>query len=188
LHAALRLGVPLPTVLIVDNHAALSGHGRKSIPKAAILRDSSAGRNQLRKKRPMRLQPFHRFSSRSAEVYPRDAILTHGLAPKLPSKAVERARVLRYQLLRPAVRANYRRCVAMPDPQNFLDNLTNLRLVMSVSLEYLQANRDQFLKSAAGQQVRQAERSISNIRALAEQLEQEFRALETSAAQQRRPM
>ena len=75
----------------------------------------------------------------------------------------------------------------MPDPQNFLDNLTNLRLVMSVSLEYLQANRDQFLKTAAGQQVRQAERTISNIRSLAEQLEQEFRALETSAMQQRRP-
>jgi hypothetical protein len=75
----------------------------------------------------------------------------------------------------------------MPDPQNFLDNLTNLRLVMSVSLEYLQANRDQFLKAAAGQQVRQAERTISNIRSLAEQLEQEFRALETSAMQQRRP-
>ena len=76
----------------------------------------------------------------------------------------------------------------MPDPQNFLDNLANLRLVMSVSLEYLQANRDQFLKSAAGQQVRQAERTISNVRALAEQLDQEFRALETSSAQQRRPM
>jgi hypothetical protein len=75
----------------------------------------------------------------------------------------------------------------MPDPQNFLDNLTNLRLVMSVSLEYLQTNRDQFLKTAAGQQVRQAERTISNIRSLAEQLEQEFRALETSAMQQRRP-
>jgi hypothetical protein len=76
----------------------------------------------------------------------------------------------------------------MPDPQNFLDNLTNLRLVMSVSLEYLQANREQFLKTAAGQQVRQAERTISNIRSLAEQLEQEFRALQTSAMQQRRPM
>lgn len=75
----------------------------------------------------------------------------------------------------------------MPDPQNFLDNLSNLRLVMSVSLEYVQANREQFLKSAAGQQVRQAERSISNIRSLAEQLEQEFRALETAATQQRRP-
>ena len=76
----------------------------------------------------------------------------------------------------------------MPDPHNFLDNLTNLRLVMSVSLEYLQANRDQFLKAAAGQQVRQAERTISNIRSLAEQLEQEFRALESSAMQQRPPM
>lgn len=76
----------------------------------------------------------------------------------------------------------------MPDPQNFLDNLTNLRLVMSVSLEYLQTNRDQFLKTAAGQQVRQAERTISNIRSLAEQLEQEFHALETSATQQRPPM
>jgi hypothetical protein len=76
----------------------------------------------------------------------------------------------------------------MPDPQNFLDNLTNLRLVMSVSLEYLQANRDEFLKTAAGQQVRQAEKSISSIRSLAEQLEQGFRALETSAMQQRRPI
>ena len=76
----------------------------------------------------------------------------------------------------------------MPAPQNFLDNLANLRLVMSVSFEYLQANRDHFLKTASGQQVRQAERFISNIRSLAEQLEQELRALETSATQHRRPM
>jgi hypothetical protein len=76
----------------------------------------------------------------------------------------------------------------MPAPQNFLDNLANLRLVMSVSLEYLQAHRDQFLKTAASQQVRQAERFISNIRSLAEQLEQELRALETSATKQRHPM
>jgi hypothetical protein len=76
----------------------------------------------------------------------------------------------------------------MPDPQNFLDNLSNLRLVMSVSLEYIQTNREQFLKSAVGQQVRQAERSINNIRSLAEQLEQEFRALETAAMQKRRLM
>jgi hypothetical protein len=75
----------------------------------------------------------------------------------------------------------------MPDPQSFLDNLANLRLVMSVSLEYLQANREQFLKSAAGQQVRQAERSISNIRSLAEQLEQEFRDMENSPSRQHRP-
>jgi hypothetical protein len=74
----------------------------------------------------------------------------------------------------------------MPDPQSFLDNLANLRLVMSVALEHIQTHRDEFLKSATGQQVREAERSINNIRTLAEQLENEFHVLETLVKQQRR--
>jgi hypothetical protein len=74
----------------------------------------------------------------------------------------------------------------MPDPQSFLDNLANLRLVMSVALEHIETNRDEFLKSATGQQVREAERSINNIRTLAEELENEFHVLETLVKQQRR--
>ena len=76
----------------------------------------------------------------------------------------------------------------MPDSHSFLDNLANLRLVMSVALEHIQAHREQFLKAASGPQVRQAERSISNIRGLAEQLENEFRILDDLVAQKRRLM
>jgi len=74
----------------------------------------------------------------------------------------------------------------MADPQSFLDNLKNFRLVMSVALEHAQENRDQFLKSATGEQLRQAEIAISKIRSLAELLEKEFQVLETSAIQKRR--
>ena len=74
----------------------------------------------------------------------------------------------------------------MADPQSFLDNLKNFRLVMSVALEHAQENRDQFLKSATGEQLRQAEIAISKIRSLAELLEKEFQVLETSAIQRRR--
>jgi hypothetical protein len=49
----------------------------------------------------------------------------------------------------------------MAGPQNYIDNLENLRLVMSVALEHTQKNRDQFLKNSTGEQVRQAERLIS---------------------------
>jgi hypothetical protein len=66
----------------------------------------------------------------------------------------------------------------MADPKSFLDNLKNLRLVMSVALEHAQENRNQFVKNATGNQVRQLERSISQIRTLAEQLEKEFNTLE----------
>ena len=76
----------------------------------------------------------------------------------------------------------------MPAPQSFLDNLANLRLVMSVALEHIQTHREKFLKIASGQQVRQAERSINTIRSLAEQLEKEFRILENLVTQQRRLM
>ncbi len=74
----------------------------------------------------------------------------------------------------------------MAGPQSFLDNLKNFRLVMSVALEHAQENRDQFLKSATGEQLRQAEIAISKIRSLAELLEKEFQVLETSAIQKRR--
>jgi hypothetical protein len=48
----------------------------------------------------------------------------------------------------------------MSYPQNFLDNLENLRLATSIALEHVQDNRDQFANSATGVQVRQAEKSI----------------------------
>ena len=76
----------------------------------------------------------------------------------------------------------------MADPESFLDNLKNLRLVMSVALEHTQQNRDHFLKSATREQVRQAEISISKVRSLAEQLEQEFKVLETFAIQKRQQL
>jgi hypothetical protein len=62
--------------------------------------------------------------------------------------------------------------------QNFLDNLENLRLVTSVSLEHLQYNFHEFAKSATGAQVRQADKAICCIRALHGQLEKEFIILE----------
>ena len=76
----------------------------------------------------------------------------------------------------------------MEAPRSFLDNLANLRLVLSVALEYFQANRDQFLKRTSGEQVRQLETLISKIRSLGEELEKEFNTLETSLSQQRRLM
>jgi hypothetical protein len=76
----------------------------------------------------------------------------------------------------------------MEVPRSFLDNLANLRLVLSVALEYFQANREQFLKRTSGEQTRQAETLISKIRSLAEELEKEFKILEASLSQQRRLM
>ena len=66
----------------------------------------------------------------------------------------------------------------MLDLQNFLDNLENLRLVTAVVLEQVQDNRDEFAKSATGVQVRQAEKSICQVRVLVVQLEREFTILE----------
>jgi hypothetical protein len=76
----------------------------------------------------------------------------------------------------------------MTVPRRFVDNLANLRLVMSVALEYFQANREQFLKTTPGEQRRQAETLISKVRGLSEELEKEFKLLESSPAQQRRLM
>ena len=67
---------------------------------------------------------------------------------------------------------------AMAEPKSFVDNLRNLRLVMSVALEHMQENRNQFVKKATGNQVRQVERSISQIRTLADRIETEFNTLE----------
>jgi hypothetical protein len=63
-------------------------------------------------------------------------------------------------------------------PQNFLDNLENLRVVTSTALEYVQGNRDEFVESATGIQVRQAEKSICQVRVLIVQLEKEFTILQ----------
>jgi Tfp pilus assembly protein PilN len=66
----------------------------------------------------------------------------------------------------------------MADSKSFLDNLNNLRLVTSVALEHIQANLTNFVKDADAHQVRQCDRSIHQIRTLAEQLEREFHTLE----------
>jgi tRNA U34 5-carboxymethylaminomethyl modifying GTPase MnmE/TrmE len=66
----------------------------------------------------------------------------------------------------------------MGDAKSFLDNLKNLRMVMSVALDYMQENRDQFVKDATGSQVRQFEKSISQIRTFADRIETEFNTLE----------
>jgi hypothetical protein len=66
----------------------------------------------------------------------------------------------------------------MAEPKSFVDNLKNLRLVMSVALEHMQENRNQFVNDAPGNQVRQVERSISQIRTLADRIETEFNKLE----------
>jgi hypothetical protein len=66
----------------------------------------------------------------------------------------------------------------MADRQSFLDNLENLPLVLSVALEHVQANRNQFAKDATENEVRHFERSITKIRILAERLEREFNTLE----------
>ena len=66
----------------------------------------------------------------------------------------------------------------MVGPQNFLDNLENLRLTTGVALEYLQDHVSGFAKSASSEETRHAERLISKIRILSEQLEREFAALD----------
>ena len=76
----------------------------------------------------------------------------------------------------------------MTAPRSFVDNLANLRLVLSVALEYFQANSNQFLKSNSGEQRSQAETLINKIRSLTEELEKEFKLVENSLTQQRRLM
>ena len=79
----------------------------------------------------------------------------------------------------PAERASALECITMPDTQNFLDNLKNLRMVMSVALEHAQEHGNQFVKNASSTDVGQFERLVSQLRTLAEQLEKEFNTLES---------
>jgi hypothetical protein len=80
------------------------------------------------------------------------------------------------------------RCVVMADPRSFLDNLANLHLVMSVALEHLQGNRDEFAATSAREHVTQAQTLVGRIRNLAAELEKEFQALESLVAEQGRLM
>ena len=66
----------------------------------------------------------------------------------------------------------------MADPKSFLDNLKNLRLVMSVALEHIQENRSQFVANATANQVRPIETFVSQIRTFADRIETEFNTLE----------
>lgn len=66
----------------------------------------------------------------------------------------------------------------MAECQYFLDNLENLKLVMSVALEHIQDDLHEFVKNGTGVQTRHAERVVSQIRSIAEQLEKEFSSLE----------
>jgi hypothetical protein len=66
----------------------------------------------------------------------------------------------------------------MAELQNFVDNLKNLRVVISVALEHLQKNRDGFVKHATGNHVRDFERLMTQIRTLAAQLARECNTTE----------
>jgi hypothetical protein len=76
----------------------------------------------------------------------------------------------------------------MAATRSFLDNLANLRVVLSVALEHIQANSDQFLKARTAEETRQAQTLISKIRTLVEELDKEFTALEALLTQPRRLM
>ena len=73
----------------------------------------------------------------------------------------------------------------MSDPQNFLDNLENLRLVMSVALEYFLQNRNAFVQNATPADTRRSEASMAKTRTVTEQLLSEFAALEAQLARAR---
>jgi hypothetical protein len=73
----------------------------------------------------------------------------------------------------------------MAGPQSFIDNLKNLQLVLSVALEYVEQNRDQFTKNASSDQVRQSDAAIREIRIFAQQLEREFSELEQERDKQK---
>ena len=70
----------------------------------------------------------------------------------------------------------------MADRQDFLDNLENLRLVMSVALEHMHENRDRLVKNATNEEIKHADRSIGSIRSLAARLGEELNVLEHALA------
>ena len=75
----------------------------------------------------------------------------------------------------------------MAGTQSFLDNLENLSLVMAVALEHAQANHDEFIRKASGNQIRQFERAISRLRTFADELEREFTNIEYRVGTASRP-
>jgi hypothetical protein len=74
---------------------------------------------------------------------------------------------------------------SMVGPQSFLDNLENLRLTTGVALEYIQEHLQDFARSATPSEIRHAERLISKIRTLTEQLERDFSTLEQTLSKTR---
>ena len=76
----------------------------------------------------------------------------------------------------------------MSGPQSFLDNLENLRVVSSVSLEHVQDHRDTFAKSATGIHARRAEKLIHQLRVVIGQLDREFTILEYLLAESSPPV
>jgi hypothetical protein len=83
---------------------------------------------------------------------------------------------------------NSEKGIAAPDPQSFLDNLGNLRLVLSVALEHVQRNREQFACNATSQQIKEGEECITTLRGLANQFESELKLVESLVFQRRRAL
>lgn len=74
----------------------------------------------------------------------------------------------------------------MADSRSFLDNLANLHLVMSVALEHLHGNCHEFAATCPREHMSQARTLVSKIRNLVEDLENEFKSLESLVAEQAR--
>ena len=77
------------------------------------------------------------------------------------------------------------RAESASDPQTFLDNLKNLGVVLSEALLHFQDGGDEFAGHANGEQLRQFERFVTEVRVSAERLEREFNFLEYRVAKRR---
>ena len=66
----------------------------------------------------------------------------------------------------------------MSGSQNFVDNLEYLHTVVSVALDYLAANREEFANNAHSPEKLKVEKMISSIRTLIDTLEKELHALD----------
>jgi hypothetical protein len=81
------------------------------------------------------------------------------------------------------------RAESASDPQTFLANLKNLGVVLSEALLHFQGGRDEFAGHANGEQLRQFERLVTEVRVSAERMEREFNFLEYLVARRpRRPV
>ena len=70
--------------------------------------------------------------------------------------------------------------------QNFVDSLEFLRTIASVTLERVQDNRNEFVKSAPSAHMREIAKCICEFRKLATQLESEFKILECMILEHRK--